>query len=102
MARLWVVLPALFFTLFYAGPGILSLARAKTQDERARLASVEAISFVMRPGQTGEFMEKVGKGDPLVMVILAALVSVDLDRDDDILTLKATLHRALLDRLARE
>ncbi len=108
----------------YAGPGIMSLARARTQDEHAGLASVEAISFVMRPGQTGEFvlrvkytnsdaakaserglkdaMEKVGKGDPLVMVILAALVSVDLDRDDDVLTLKATLHRALLDRLARE
>ena len=108
----------------YAGPGIVSLARAKTQDERARLAAVEAISFVMRPGKTGEFvirvkytnsdaakaserevkdaMEKVGKGDPIVMVILAALVSIDLDRDDDVLTLKATLHRALLDRLARE
>jgi hypothetical protein len=108
----------------YAGPSIVSLARVKTQDERARLASVEAVSFVMRPGQTGEFilrvkytnndaaraseqevkdaMQKVGKGDPLVMLILAALVSVDLDRDDDVLTLKATLHRALLDRLARE
>ncbi len=102
----------------------MNIARTKTQQERARLASVEAVSFVMRPGQTGEFilrakytnadaakasegevkdaMQNVGKADPLVMVILAALVSVDLDRDDDVLTLKATLHRALLDRLARE
>jgi hypothetical protein len=108
----------------YAGPGIVSLARAKTSDERARLASVEAVSFVMRPGQTGEFilrvkytdssaakaserevkdaMAKVGKGDALLMVVLAALVAVDIDRDDDVLTLKATLHRALLDRIARE
>lgn len=108
----------------YAGPGIVSVARAKSQEERAHLASVEAVSFVMRPGPTGELlmrvkytnidaakaseqevkdaMQKVGKGDALVMVILAALVSVDLDRDDDVLTLKATIHRALLDRIARE
>lgn len=108
----------------YAGPGIIDVARAKTEGDKARLAAVEGVSFVMRPGPTGEFvfrvnytdsaaakaserevkdaMEKVGKGDALLMVVLAALVSVDVDRDDDVLTLKATLHRALLDRLARE
>lgn len=108
----------------YGGPSIVHLARTKNPEERARLAAVEGVAFVMRPGQTGEFIvrvkytdtssakagerevndaiAKIGKSDPLVTVILAALVSVDVDRDDDVLTLKATLHRALLDRLARE
>jgi hypothetical protein len=108
----------------YGGPGVISVARAKTPDERARLAAVEGVAFVMRPGQTGEFIvrvkytdsasakaserevndaiAKIGRNDALLTVILAALVSVDVDRDDDVLTLKATLHRALLDRLARE
>lgn len=108
----------------YAGPGIVSLARAKSSDERARLAAVEGISFAMRPGQTGEFVlrvkytdsaaakaserevkdaiEKVGKSDAVLTLVLAALVSVDIDRDDEVLTLKATLHRTLLDRLAKE
>jgi hypothetical protein len=52
--------------------------------------------------EVNDAIAKVGKSDPLVAVLVAALVSVDVDRDDGLLTLKATLHRALLERIARE
>lgn len=108
----------------YAGPGIVNIARTKTPEERARLAAVQGVAFVMRPGNTGEFfvrvkynssaaaaatetevkdaVAKVGKNDELLTLVLAALVSVDIDRDDDVLTMKATIHRVLLDRIARQ
>jgi hypothetical protein len=108
----------------YAGPSLVGVARNRAHDERARLAAIEALTLTMRPGQTGEFvmrvkytstdaakasereirdaMAKVGRNDELVALILAALVSFDLDRDDDVLTMKATIHRVLLDRIARD
>jgi hypothetical protein len=108
----------------YAGSSVVGLARNRTPEQSAKLAVMEAFTLTMRPGPTGEFvmrvkytsvdaakasereirdaMAKVGRNDELVAIILAALVSVDLDRDDDVLTMKATIHRVLLDRIARD